>query len=128
METHPNHPRRSEAATATTQPLPKRAPKSDADDRDDDAALRVVADEAVRSVSALYRAMNDDLQRRTSESPYVALGIAAGIGFVVGGGLASPIGQALMRASFRAFGGTVLQSVLNASAQAGAEHHAASAK
>jgi len=126
METHTNK-QRSEAGTAATQPLPRKAQKPAADDHED-APLRVVADDAVRSANALYRAMNDELQRQTSESPYVALGIAAGIGFVVGGGLASPLGQALMRASFRAFGGTVLQTVLNASAQSGEGQDSTSAK
>jgi ElaB/YqjD/DUF883 family membrane-anchored ribosome-binding protein len=128
METHPNKAQhRSEAATASTQPLPRQARKPAAEDGAD-APLRVIADDAVRSVNALYRAANDELQRQTSESPYVALGVAAGIGFVVGGGLASPLGQALMRASFRAFGGTVLQTVLHASAEGVEGHDSTSTK
>jgi ElaB/YqjD/DUF883 family membrane-anchored ribosome-binding protein len=128
METHPNKAQhRSEAATATTQPQPRQVRKAATDDGTD-ASLRVVADDAVRSANALYRAVNDELQRQTSESPYVALGVAAGIGFVVGGGLASPLGQALLRASFRAFGGTVLQTVLHASAEAVEGHNSTSSK
>jgi ElaB/YqjD/DUF883 family membrane-anchored ribosome-binding protein len=124
METHQNKAQRSEAATANTQPLPKHPRKA----AEDEAPLRVVADDAVRSANALYRAVNDELQRQTSEAPYVALGVAAGIGFVVGGGLASPLGQALLRASFRAFGGTVLQTVLHASAEAVEGHNSSATK
>jgi ElaB/YqjD/DUF883 family membrane-anchored ribosome-binding protein len=125
MEAHTNKPHhRSEASTASAQPLPKQAVKRAADEGD--ASLRVVADDAARSVNALYQAVNSELQRQTSESPYVALGVAAGIGFVVGGGLASPLGQALVRASVRAFGGTVLQTVLHASAEAVERHNSTS--
>jgi hypothetical protein len=97
---------------STTEPLPRPTPTQARPDN----SLRVVADDALRSVSALYQSAHDELERQTRQSPYVTLGIAAGIGFVVGGGLASPLGQSLLRASFRAFGGTLLQHVLNAPA------------
>jgi len=85
---------------------------------EEDDSLKVVADEAVRSVGALYKVVNESLQRQTEEAPYVALGAAAAVGFIVGGGLASPLGQALLRSSVRTFGGPLLQSVLNASVEA----------
>jgi ElaB/YqjD/DUF883 family membrane-anchored ribosome-binding protein len=86
--------------------------------RNDDESLKVVADDAVRSVGALYKVVNESLQRQTEEAPYVALGAAAAVGFIVGGGLASPLGQALLRTTLRAVGGPLLQSVLNASVEA----------
>jgi hypothetical protein len=113
-----------ETEQVSTQTLPRPTPTQATPDN----SLRVVADDALRSVSALYQTAHDELERQTRQSPYVSLGVAAGIGFVVGGGLASPLGQSLLRASFRAFGGTLLQHVLNAPAAAIARSNEPSAE
>jgi hypothetical protein len=44
------------------------------------------------SVEELYRVANDYVGRRAEDRPYVVLGAAFGIGFVLGGGLASRLG------------------------------------
>ena len=84
----------------------------------DAAALAETADQAVQSVTTLYRQVQDTLQTQVERSPYVALGAAAGVGFILGGGLASPLGQLLVRSSLRAFGPPLLRAALNAASQA----------
>jgi len=49
-------------------------------------------DDVGSSVEQLYRVANAFLARRTEEKPYAVLGAAAGVGFVLGGGLASRLG------------------------------------
>ena len=124
METNEAAPYVRSEATAQTQPLPRPARAQ----AEPEAPLRAVADDAVRSAGALYRAVQGELEQKAHDSPYVLLGVAAGVGFVVGGGLASPLGQTLVRASVRAFGGTVLQTVLNAAAEAVERHGSTSAE
>jgi hypothetical protein len=45
-------------------------------------------------------------------NPYVTLAAAAAVGFVVGGGMRSPIGQLLVRMSVRAFGPPLVNAAL----------------
>jgi ElaB/YqjD/DUF883 family membrane-anchored ribosome-binding protein len=82
------------------------------------APLTATATQAVQSFGTLYRQVEDSVRVQVERSPYVALGAAAGIGFIVGGGLVSPLGQLLLRSSLRAFGPPLLQAVLNASDKA----------
>lgn len=51
-------------------------------------ALRDAAEEAGAAVEQLYRIGNAFIAREALDRPYRVLGIAAGIGFVLGGGLA----------------------------------------
>jgi hypothetical protein len=122
METNQTGTQSSAKSSASTA----RPARAKTDKSEQDESLSVVADQAVRSVSALYKTVNESLQSQTEARPYVVLGAAAGIGFVIGGGLASPIGQALVRTSLRAFGGPLLQAVLNATTEA-VERHTSSA-
>jgi ElaB/YqjD/DUF883 family membrane-anchored ribosome-binding protein len=87
--------------------------------KQDAAPLNETADQAVQSAAALYRQVQGTLQTQLESSPYLALGAAAGIGFIVGGGLASPLGQVLLRSSLRAFGPPLLRAVLNGAAASG---------
>jgi ElaB/YqjD/DUF883 family membrane-anchored ribosome-binding protein len=79
-------------------------------------SLTESADQAVKSVALLYNAVDGALARQVQASPYTVLGAAAAVGFVVGGGLRSPIGQLLLRLSVRTFGpplvNAAMQSVL----------------
>jgi hypothetical protein len=113
---------KNQAATPTpprTQPsgAAQRAAAS-AKEKKASAPLTATATQAVQSFGTLYRQVEDTVRAQVERSPYVALGAAAGIGFVVGGGLVSPLGQLLLRSSLRAFGPPLLQAVLNSSDKA----------
>jgi len=77
-----------------------------------DVSLTATADQALQSVGALYTAVDNTLQRQMHQNPYATLGAAAGLGFVLGGGLASPVGQVLLRMSMRAFGPPVFNALV----------------
>ena len=77
--------------------------------------LRDALDQAVGSVGDLYRQAEATLQEQAERSPYTTLATAAAIGFVIGGGLASPLGQRLLRLTLRQFGPPLLQAVLDGS-------------
>ncbi|MET0387010.1 MAG: hypothetical protein ABW321_13675 [Polyangiales bacterium] len=70
------------------------------------------ADQALQSVSLLYNTVDGVLQRQLQENPYLTLAAAAGVGFVLGGGLRSGVGQLLMRLSVRAFGPPLVNAAL----------------
>jgi len=59
------------------------------------ADVQHAVDEVASSIEQLYRVSNGYLGRQADERPYAVLGIAAGIGFVLGGGLASRLGGTL---------------------------------
>jgi hypothetical protein len=77
-----------------------------------DVPITETAEQALQSVGALYNAVDGVLTRQVQQAPYATLGIAAGVGFVLGGGLASPMGQMLLRVSMRAFGPPVFNALL----------------
>jgi ElaB/YqjD/DUF883 family membrane-anchored ribosome-binding protein len=110
---------KNHSTTSTAQPRSQsgRAP-APAREKADSAPLTATADQAVQSVTALYKQVQDTVETQMERSPYVALGAAAGIGFIVGGGLASPLGQLLLRSSLRTFGPPLLRAVLNSSTDA----------
>jgi ElaB/YqjD/DUF883 family membrane-anchored ribosome-binding protein len=82
-------------------------------------ALTETADQAVQSVGALYKEVNTIVERQARQSPYATLGLAAGIGFVIGGGLASPLGQTLLRLSVRTFGPPLVNAALSGALERG---------
>jgi len=53
--------------------------------------------DASSAIETLYSQASRELQHTVQERPYVALGVAAGIGFVLGGGLRSVTGRYLIR-------------------------------
>ncbi len=58
--------------------------------------LRDAWDDVTSSVGDLYRAADTFATEQARERPYLFLGVAAGIGFVLGGGLASRLGGTLL--------------------------------
>ena len=48
------------------------------------------------SMTELYRATDAFATEQARERPYVFLGVAAGLGFVIGGGLASRLGVTIL--------------------------------
>jgi ElaB/YqjD/DUF883 family membrane-anchored ribosome-binding protein len=65
------------------------------------ASLTQTADQALQSLNTLYGAAESELGRRMQDNPYATLAVAAGVGFVLGGGLRSSIGQVLVRLSVK---------------------------
>jgi len=53
--------------------------------------------EASSALETLYAEASHQLQQTVKERPYVALAAAAGVGFVLGGGLRSVTGRYLLR-------------------------------
>lgn len=96
----------SAAQPAPQQSKPRQAPQAEA------AKLTDTADQALQSLGALYTAVDGALQQQVQSNPYATLGVAAGVGFVLGGGLASPMGQMLLRVSVRAFGPPLVNALL----------------
>jgi len=76
-------------------------------------SLTESADQAVQSVATLYQAVDSALQRQVQDNPYRTLAAAAAVGFVLGGGLRSPIGQLIVRLSVRSFGPPLVNAALH---------------
>jgi len=76
-------------------------------------SLTQSADEALQSLSTLYSAADAALSTRMQESPYATLAVAAGVGFVLGGGMRSSIGQMLVRLSVRSFAPPLVNMALH---------------
>ena len=76
-------------------------------------SLTQSADDALQSLSTLYSATDAALSRRMQESPYATLAVAAGVGFVLGGGMRSSIGQMLVRLSVRSFAPPLVNMALH---------------
>jgi len=96
-----------QAAAQPKQQRPTAAPDAEA------IPLAQTADQALQSLSTLYTAVDGAVQRQVQSNPYATLGVAAGVGFVLGGGLASPMGQMLMRVSVRAFGPPLVNALVH---------------
>jgi len=66
-------------------------------------------DDKTQPILALYRG----LQRQVEEHPYESLAVAAGIGFVLGGGLVSKLGVKLVASGLRVGLASVATPMLN---------------
>jgi hypothetical protein len=106
-------------ATAHTGPSNSTTKPRAANPPVDRAALTETADQAVQSVGALYKEVNTLVGRQARENPYTTLGLAAGLGFVIGGGLVSPLGQTLLRLSIRSFGPPLVNAALSKALERG---------
>lgn len=76
--------------------------------RDATAAARALGE----SASGIWRSAQDVLQRQVEERPAATLGLAAGLGFLVAGGLATPAARAAMRLGGRAALALVVRELL----------------
>jgi ElaB/YqjD/DUF883 family membrane-anchored ribosome-binding protein len=63
--------------------------------------LRDAWDEVVTSTAELYHAADAFATEQVHTRPHAALGVVAGIGFVLGGGLASRVGSTLLTVGVR---------------------------
>ena len=73
--------------------------------------LRDAWDDVTTSVNDLYRAADAFATEHARERPYVLLGVAAGVGFVLGGGLASRLGSALLGVGSRLIAGRLVEEL-----------------
>ena len=62
-----------------------------------DADVQKAWNDATSALETLYDKASTKIQETVQERPYVALATAAGIGFVLGGGLGSVTGRFLLR-------------------------------
>jgi len=63
--------------------------------------LRDAWDEVVTSTGELYRSADAFATEQVSLRPHAVLGVAAGVGFILGGGLASRMGSTLLTVGAR---------------------------
>lgn len=89
----------TESVTGSTGPSARRKPTALEENTPDD--LRRAAEEVASSVEQLYRTGDAFLGKHAQERPYAVLGAAAGIGFVLGGGLAWRLAGTLVNVAGR---------------------------
>lgn len=77
------------------------------------AELRDAWDDVSASLGDLYRAADSFANEQTRTRPHVALGVAAGVGFVLGGGLASRLGSTLLSVGTRLVAKRLLEEWLS---------------
>ena len=75
--------------------------------------LKDAWDDVSTSLGDLYRAADSFASEQTRERPHVALGVAAGVGFVLGGGLASRLGGTLLSVGTRLVATRLLEEWLS---------------
>jgi hypothetical protein len=103
--------------TAQT-PKPRETSQSTASQHSEASpGITETADLALQSVGNLYSALDNAVSKHVSERPYVALAAAAGVGFILGGGMRSPFGQLLVRVGVRAFGPPLVSAALHSVAE-----------
>ncbi|HTM45492.1 MAG TPA: hypothetical protein VL137_11080 [Polyangiaceae bacterium] len=79
----------------------------------DGNSIKEAAMEAASSVNSLYRVSHEFLEHQAKDRPYALLGAAAGIGFVLGGGLASRVAEILLSIGGRVLAAQVLETSWN---------------
>ncbi|MDP2342327.1 MAG: hypothetical protein Q8O67_15335 [Deltaproteobacteria bacterium] len=103
-------PDQSAAVPSATQAEPQGQHRAEAKIDDDVAAILASGRVATAAASECVRAAGVVVQRHLIERPYVSVGVAAGVGFLVAGGFASPMGKSLLRLGTRfAFGAATRQ-------------------
>jgi len=64
------------------------------------------------TVNSATREVSSYLSQQLAERPYAALGVAAGVGFVLGGGLSARIASSLLTQGGRMLAASMIQHVL----------------
>lgn len=82
----------------------------------DERSVRDIASELGDAAVELYERV--DIGRQVQEHPYRTLAVAAGVGYVLGGGLFTPLTGALVRVGMRAMLLPMLQSTLQGMSEA----------
>jgi len=84
-----------ETTTKTTSS--SRTSKAEREAQESGTEIQKAWTDASSAIETLYTQASREIQHTVQERPYVALGVAAGIGFVLGGGLRSVTGRYLIR-------------------------------
>lgn len=116
-QAQPQKPQSTPQTAASSQSEASRPQSQSSQEQAGSLGLADSADQALQSVGALYNAVDEIVSKSVRESPYVTLAAAAGVGFILGGGLRSPIGQVLMRVGVRAFGPPLVSAALHTAAE-----------
>ena len=74
------------------------------------AEIKDATKEAASSVGSLYRVGYGFLERQANERPYAVLGTAAGVGFILSGGLATRLAGVLLAAGGRILATHLIES------------------
>lgn len=74
------------------------------------ADIKDATKEAASSVSSLYKVGYGFLERQAQERPYAVLGAAAGMGFILSGGLATRFAGVLLAAGGRILATRLIES------------------
>lgn len=82
---------------------------------------REAATELAASAGDTLRYANAMVRRQLEEHPAATLGVAAGVGFVLAGGLASPVARSLVRTGTRVALGIALRQLVVAARQSSAD-------
>jgi len=106
-------PQGTPQAAASQQSAEPRGAQAESQHGSAQSGLAESADQALQSVGSLYNAIDAVVSKQVRERPYVALAAAAGVGFILGGGIRSPFGQVLMRVGVRAFGPPLVSAALH---------------
>ena len=83
------------------------------------AEIRRSAEDVATSMKQLYRVGDAFLGRQAHDRPYLVLGTAAGIGFVLGGGLAWKMAGTLMKVAGRMAAAHAVDSWLQSNSSGG---------
>ena len=94
METKESVNRTEDAGTARATGRASSGAKAVAED--DRVNVTEAMEDVASSIEGLYHAADTFLGHHVRERPHVVLGAAAGIGFVLGGGLASRLGGVIV--------------------------------
>lgn len=118
-QAQPHNPQSTPHTAASSQSEASRPSQSQPSTNEQSGSLGLAdsADQALQSVGALYHAVDEIVSKSVRDNPYVTLAAAAGVGFILGGGLRSPIGQVLMRVGVRAFGPPLVSAALHTAAE-----------
>jgi ElaB/YqjD/DUF883 family membrane-anchored ribosome-binding protein len=73
--------------------------------------LRDALEDVKSSLGDLYHAADTFATEQARERPYVFLGVAAGVGFVLGGGLASRLGSTLLGVGSRLAASRIMEEL-----------------
>lgn len=100
-----------ETTTKSSSNNPRTSSSIEKKARDAEADIQKAWQDASSALETLYTQASTKLQETVQERPYAALAAAAGIGFVLGGGLRSVSGRYLMRTTAELVLPTVLATL-----------------
>lgn len=100
-------------ATASTRSHARNGGRAhDPDPESVEPSIGEATAQAWSSLRVLYHCIDRTLHAQTAAAPYLPLAVAASVGFVLGGGIASPLGRVLTRLAAQSFAPAMLDALL----------------